>query len=197
MGRTVSRPNVKASILIDTICQKCGAPDKVRTRATTIHNMMIQHGLHKGWPLETRAAAVVSLAFRMEDVPRTSKSICEAAGSKTGQTHNVYSVLVSGLGLNVPPPVPAMFVSSIAVSCNIPEVVRRRAVDILNQYRTSLSGKDPTTLAAAALHIACIDCNHQTTQQCIAEAADVSTVSLRLRRQDLEMIISANPITTL
>ena len=185
LDRMVSRPHEKTEILIESICQKCGVPDVVYKRSMTLHSMVVAHNLHLGWNLEARIAAVVTLACRLEGIPRTTKTICEAAGVKTGQAHHIYSRVVAGLRLSVPPPDPAAFVGSIATACNIPELARRRAVNLLVEHNKDLYGKDPSTLAAAALYMACDEFGHDISQQSIADAAHVSTVSLRLRRQDL------------
>ena len=192
--RMVSRPG--RNHMIDMICSKCGLPDTTRRRAVSLHNMMVAHDLHRGWSRGARAAAIVTLACRMEGVPRTTRMICDTAGVKTGQAHHIYSVVVSGLNLQVPPPDPSAFVGAIAAACDIPETVRRRAAATLKRYAGGLSGKDPTTLAAAALYMACSEAGHIVSQQVLADAARVSTVSMRLRRRDIAQMQKRHPDRT-
>ena len=192
VDRMVSRPDAKTKMIIESICRKCGVPDAVQKRAVSLHAAVVSHDLHRGWHREARIAAVVTLACRLEGVPRTAKTICNAAGVKTGQSHHIYSVVVSGLNIQVPPPDPAAYVGAIATACDVPEVVRRRAADMLRKYKAALSGKDPATLAAAALYTACSDSNCMVSQQALADAARVSTVSMRLRRQDLRRCARSN-----
>lgn len=191
LDRTVSRPHEKTDMMIESICQKCGMPDVVFRRSLSLHAMVVSHGLHLGWYLEARLAAVVSLACRLEGVPRTTKAICMAAGVKTGQAHHIYCKLVDGLKITVEAPEPSAFVGSIAAACNIPEPVRRLAVNILVDNKKKLYGKDPSTLAAAALYTACVELGHRASQQSIADAAHISTVSLRHRQQDLMLAMAA------
>ena len=186
LDRMVSRPSSKTDMLIESICGKCGVPDAVRRRAKSLHATVVSHGLHLGWNLEARVAAVVTLACRMDGVPRTTKAICEAAGVKPGQAHHIYCAVVRDLEIVVPPPDPAAFTGSIAAACDIPEPARRRADSLLRGACSGLTGKDPMTLAAAALYVACSEYGCGVSQQDIADAARVSTVSMRLRRQDLE-----------
>lgn len=188
VDRMVSRPGAKNEMLIESICRKCGVPDAVRKRAVSLHAAVVSHDLHRGWNREARVAAVVTLACRLEGVPRTTKTICDAAGVKTGQAHHIYSVVVSGLDIPVPPPDPAAYVGAIAAACGVPEVVQRRAAGMLREHGAALSGKDPTTLAAAALYVACMDSGCGVSQQNLADAARVSTVSMRLRRRDLARV---------
>lgn len=188
VDRMVSRPGAKTEILIESICRKCGVPDAVQRRAVLLHSMVVSHDLHRGWNREARVAAVVTLACRLEGVPRTTKTVCDAAGVKAGQAHHIYSVVVNGLNIQVPPPDPAAYVGAIAAACGVPEAVRRRAADMLREHGAVLSGKDPTTLAAAALYMACTDSGCGVSQQNLADAARVSTVSMRLRRRDLARV---------
>ena len=185
VNRMVGHPDAKTEMLIESICRKCAIPDAVKKRAVSLHADVVSHDLHRGWNREARVAAVVTLACRLEEVPRTTKTVCDAAGVKTGQAHHIYCMVVSRLNIRVPPPDPAAYVGAIAAACDVPEAVRRRAVCMLQKYGAVLSGKDPTTLAAAALYMACSDSGCGVSQQALADAARVSTVSMRLRRRDL------------
>ncbi len=155
-------------------------------------HMVVSHNLHLGWSNVARAAAVVILACRLEGIPRTAKVICHAAGVKSGQANHIYRVLLRDLEIVVPPPDPASFVGFIAQECDIPEKVRQSTILFLRHITPRMTGKDPTTLAAAALYKMCCYHDHSITQKMIADAANISTVSLRLRRLDLEMAAAPN-----
>ena len=185
LNRMVSRPQAKADQEIEAICNKLTLPSAVHRRAVSLHNMVVSHDLHGGCNLTVRAAAVVTLACRLEGVPRSTKTVCEAAGVKTGQTHHIYTRIVRDLDIQVLPPDPAAYVGSIATACGIPESACRRAVEILRERASVVPGKDPTTLAGAALYIACHEDGIHMTQQVLADAANTSAVSLRLRQRDL------------
>lgn len=190
LDRKISRPNGAIIGVIESICTKCGVPDIAYRRAVSLNTNANAHGLNRGWHRGALAAALVTLACRLEGVPRTTKSVCEVAAVKPGQVKRIYGVLVNGLSLSVPPPDPAAFISSIATSCKVPETILRKAVELLQSVMSQMSGKDPATLAAAALYTVCAAHNCGITQQEIADAAAVSTVSVRLRRQDLARVIN-------
>lgn len=185
LNRMVNRPDTKADQAIERVCSKLALPGAVHRRAASLNNMAVSHRLHRGWNLNVRAAAVVTLACRLERVPRTTKAVCEAAGVKTGQTHHVYGAIVNGLDIRVPPPDPAAYVGSIATACGVPESASRRAVEILRERAAVIPGKDPATLAGAALYMACRENGTPVPQRDLAAAARTSTVSLRLRQRDL------------
>ena len=190
MDRMISRPHTKMHVMMETICNKCGMPDAVYRRSVSLNGEVVSRDLHRGWNLGARAAATVTLACRLEGVPRTAKAICEAAGVKPGQAHHVYSFIVEEMDVKVPPPDPAAFIGSIAAACGVPEAVRRRAVELLRKAVPELTGKDPMTLAAAVLYMVCAESDCGVSQQEIADAARVSTVSLRQRRKDLARVIT-------
>lgn len=186
MGSMISLPTARARRDIEAICSKCGAPDVVYRRALSIYNSALGYGLQRGCHHATFAAAIVSLACRMEMVPRTTKSICEAALVKPCSMHRAYNTIAIGLSLDIPPPDPASFISGMGSACDLPVPVLRQAAELLRRVQPQMSGKDPATLAAAALYIVCVSQKNGVTQQQIADAASVSTVSMRLRRQDIE-----------
>ena len=194
VDRMVSHPDAKTEMLIESICRKCSVPDAVKKRAVSLHADVVAHDLHRGWNREARVAAVVTLACRLEGVPRTTKAVCDAAGVKAGQAHHIYCMVVSRLNIRVPPPDPAAYVGAIAAACGVPEAVRRLAVGMLQKHGAALSGKDPTTLAAAALYAACSDSGCGVSQQALADAARVSAVSMRLRRQDLRRCAKSSQV---
>lgn len=185
LNRTVDLPPDRVDRLIEDMCRKCAIPDNARRRAISLHRTTVVHDVHRGWDLGARAAAIVTLACRLEGVPRTTKTICDAAGVKTGQAHHVYGAIVKKLDLRVPPPEPATYVGAIAATCGVPEPAARRAAEILRERAAAVSGKDPTTLAGAALYVACKEHGVSVTQQSLADAANTSAVSLRMRQRDL------------
>lgn len=174
------------NIIIENICKKLSLPNAIYRRATSLNNMAILHGVQRGYDVYSRASAVVTLACRLEGVPRTTKAVCDATGAKPGVTHHIYGVIVKKLNIRVPPPDPTMYISSIAKSCDVPEVQCRQAIYMLDKKAATIQGKDPTTLAAAALYIVCKRAGLHISQQRLASAARTSTVSLRLRTHDLE-----------
>ena len=57
---------------------------------------------------------------------------------------------------------------------------------LLNQKRKESAGKDPMGLAAAALYLSCVKNGMPVTQREIAEAADVTEVTIRNRYKSLK-----------
>lgn len=73
---------------------------------------------------------------------------------------------------------PAQFVSRLCSDVGLPHVVQAKAIELL-QTVPPKQGKSPLTSAAGAVYTAALITGHRIGQHAIAEAADVSEVSLR------------------
>ena len=67
-------------------------------------------------------------------------------------------------------------------------ITKRHAIKVLRkaQEHEVSAGKDPMGLAAAALYLACVNNNEDKTQRDIAEAANVTEVTIRNRYKGLK-----------
>lgn len=65
---------------------------------------------------------------------------------------------------------------------------RRKAVEILREaeHLRAMIGKDPKSLAAASLYIACLMYRKMQTQETISDAAGVTSVTIRNRYKELK-----------
>jgi transcription initiation factor TFIIB len=98
--------------------------------------------------------------------------------------------------IRVPLPVPSNSISRIAGKAKLSEKTARKALELLASVVDSamLSGKNPVSLAAAALYLATIETKEYTTQLRIAIAADVSTVTVRKRCLEIiQLVKQSNP----
>jgi transcription initiation factor TFIIB len=80
-----------------------------------------------------------------------------------------------------------MNIAKISAKAGIEERVSRRAIEILSSVasHTAITGKNPIVLAAAALYLATVEHKLSVTKTVIADAAEVSTISLRKRLADI------------
>jgi len=93
------------------------------------------------------------------------------------------------LGLKIPVVDPIQCVARIASKLGITEKTKRYAVKVLKvaQEHEESAGKDPMSLAAAALYLSCIKNSESMTQQNMAEAANVTEVTIRNRYKSLRL----------
>ena len=88
----------------------------------------------------------------------------------------------------MPVPKAQLRVPKIASKVELGEETQRKAIEILREAdRLKITiGKDPIGLATAALYLACVMNGEDRTQKDIAEAADVTEVTIRNRYQELK-----------
>ena len=79
----------------------------------------------------------------------------------------------------------------IASKIAIGEKSKRYAIKVLKkaQEKQVSAGKDPMGLAAAALYLSCVKIGEDKTQRDIAEAANVTEVTIRNRYKDLKELL--------
>jgi transcription initiation factor TFIIB len=116
------------------------------------------------------------------------KEVAEASLIKKRDIARCYRLLLRELDMRMPITNPLNYVSKIASRVHISEKTQRRAIEILQRAQEIqvVAGKDPMGLAAAALYIACVLNGEKKTQKEIAEAAEVTEVTVRNRYKGLK-----------
>jgi transcription initiation factor TFIIB len=105
-------------------------------------------------------------------------------------------LLIRELGLRMPVQRAQLNVPKIASKVEVGEETQRRAIEILGKAdRLKITiGKDPMGLAASALYMACIINEENRTQKMIAEAADVTEVTIRNRYTELKRVLDLDRV---
>ncbi len=116
----------------------------------------------------------------MKEISRHSRIKAKTLG-------RIYRFIMKEFDIDIPPVSPKDFVPRFAEELHLPTRVERCAIRILEAAKQKLiiSGKAPTGLAAAALYIASIIEGHRATQREIADAANVTEVTIRNRYKEL------------
>ncbi|HLG37220.1 MAG TPA: hypothetical protein VI338_03735, partial [Nitrososphaera sp.] len=129
--------------------------------------------------------------------PRSIDEIQEVIGNTDRKNiAYYYKFLLREMKIRVPLPVPSSSISRISGRAKLSEKTARKALELLGVVVDSamLSGKNPVSLAAAALYLATIETKEYTTQLRIAIAADVSTVTVRKRCLEIiQLVKQTNP----
>jgi transcription initiation factor TFIIB len=147
----------------------------------------LQKSLIKGRSISGFVAASVYLACKERMIPRTIDEVCRAAGVDRPFAAHCYKILVGEMHIEPPVTDPFRNIAKISAKAGIEERVSRRAMEILSSVasHTAIMGKNPVVLAAAALYLATLDHELKVTKTVIADAAEVSTISLRKRLADI------------
>jgi transcription initiation factor TFIIB len=187
----------KAMREIRRITEILGIGNHVAERAAYIYRKALDKGLIKGRSITGIVAATVYIACKDAGTPRSIDEIQEVIGN--ADRKNIayyYKFLLREMKIRVPLPVPSNSISRISGRAKLSEKTARKALELLGAVVDSalLSGKNPVSLAAAALYLATIETREYTTQLRIAIAADVSTVTVRKRCLEIIQIVKqTNP----
>lgn len=182
----------KAMREIRRITEILGIGLPVAERSAYIYRKALERGLIRGRSITCIVAAAVYIACKDSGTPRSMAELQEIIGGNEKRNISYYyKFLLREMKMQVPLPVPSNSISRIADKANLSERAVRRALEILAKAGDNalLSGKNPVSLAAAALYLAAVESNEYTTQLRIAIAADVSTVTVRKRCLELLQLL--------
>ncbi len=193
-----SRSKVNASAdknLKQALGELSGLKDKlslsssVIEKASYIYRKALEKGLVKGRSISALIAASLYAACRDAETPRTLKDVADAGNLKKKDIAKCYRLLHRELGLKMPVVNSIQCVARIASKLDIKEKTKRYAVKVLKvaQEHDESAGKDPMSLAAAALYLSCLKNSEGITQQKMAKAANVTEVTIRNRCKGLRL----------
>ena len=166
---------------------KLSLSDSVIEKAAYLYRKALEKGLVRGRSITGIIAASLYAACRDTETPRNLKDVAEAANVNKKDISRCYRILHKELELKMPVVDPIQCIARIASKLGITEKSKRYACKILQtaQEHDGLAGKDPMGLAAAALYMSCVEHCEDRTQRDVAEAANVTEVTIRNRYKGL------------
>ncbi len=183
----VSRNLKKATWEMNRVCSALGLSWQVAERSAYFYRKALQKNLIKGRSIAGFVAAAIYLACKERMIPRTIEEVSRAADVDKPFATHCYKILVGEMHIEPPITDPFRNITKISARAGIEERVSRRAREILSSVasHTAVMGKNPLVLAAAALYLATVEHKLDITKTMIADAAEVSTISLRKRLADI------------
>ncbi|MDH3501696.1 MAG: transcription initiation factor IIB [Nitrosopumilus sp.] len=168
---------------------KLSLSDSVIEKAAYIYRKALEKGLVRGRSISALIASALYAACRDTETPRTLKDISNAGNITKKDIARCYRLLHHELELKMPVADPIQCVARIASKLEISEKTKRYAIKVLTiakEHKES-AGKDPMGLAAAALYLSCVKNYEDRTQRDIAEASNVTEVTIRNRYKGLRL----------
>ena len=181
---------VKAFTFLDAMRSKLGLPEHVVEKSAYLFRKTGQMELLRGRSTLPVMCAVIYIACRITDTPRTLSDIADAAGIKKKVIQRFYRLLHENLDeVNSTSYSPSEFVSRISSKARLSEKTMRNARKILefSDKRGITSGKHPMSMAAAAVYLALQDNHEKVSQTVIAQVSGISAVTIRNRVKEIEM----------
>ena len=182
--------NLKQALMeLSRLKDKLSLSDLIIEKSSYVYRKALEKGLVKGRSISSLIAASLYVACRETGTPRTLKDVADAGNLKKTDISKCYRLLHQELGLKMPVVDPIQCIARIASKIGITEKTKRYAINVLKiaQQHEQLSGKDPMGLAAAALYLSSIKNGEDITQRDIAEAANVTEVTIRNRYKGLRL----------
>jgi len=166
---------------------KLSLTDSVLEKAAYIYRKALAKKLVRGRSISGMIGSSLYAACREVETPRTLKEIAETMNIKKGDLAACYRLLVKELDLKMPVVDSVQNVSRIASKIGLDEKTKRNAIVILRKAEESkiTAGKNPMAMAATALYISCVKLGVRRTQRDLAEAANVTEVTIRNRYKGL------------
>jgi len=172
---------------INQMSSKLGLQRNVRESAASLYRQAANEDLLRGRSVESMSAAVLYAACRQCNVPRTMDEIAKVSRISKKEMSRCYRHLSRELKLKLIPTSPIAYVSRFCSDLELGGEVQDKVLEILNEATAKgfVAGRGPLGLAGAAIYIACVLCNERKTQKEIAEALNVTEVTIRNRYREL------------
>ncbi|HEY4681034.1 MAG TPA: transcription initiation factor IIB, partial [Nitrosarchaeum sp.] len=172
---------------LNRLKDKLALSDAVIEKTAYIYRKALDKGLVRGRSIPGLIAASLYAACRNTETPRTLTDVANGINIKRKDIARCYRLLLKELDLKMPVTDSIQCVARIASRIGIAEKTKRYAVNVLKQAQENevSAGKDPMGLAAA-LYLSCVKNEEDKTQRDIAEAANVTEVTIRNRYKGLK-----------
>ena len=187
MHASESRNLMFAMNELERLSDKLHIPSSIRARAAVIYRKALDEGLVRGRSIAAIVAGALYAACRLARIPKSLKEVGEASIRDEKEVARSYRLIVRKLRLKTPIHDPLDYVSKIAEKARLSGKIQGQAVRIVRkaQRERLTAGKDPKGVAAAALYIACKLEGKKVIQKEIADAANITEVTLRNRKKGL------------
>ena len=171
---------------IDRMASALGIPDPTQEVAAVLYRRALNEDLIRGRSIEGVSTAMLYAACRQEGIPRSLEEVEEVARVDRKEIGRTYSYVSNELNLKMEPVDPKQYIPRFASQLNLSEQTQIKAKEVIDSSAEQglLSGKSPTGIAAAALYTASLLCDEKRIQREIADAANVTEVTVRNRYQE-------------
>lgn len=162
-------------------------PPEISEMASVIYRQALEDGLLAGRSIEGMATAALYAAAKQQGLPRTLDAFVTVSRIEKLRIQRAYRYTVRELGLEIEPLTALEYLPSFASVLAIGEHGQQLAQELLDVARetNTHSGKDPASLAAAALYAASHLTGDRLTQKTVSRATQVSEATIRIRYQEL------------
>ena len=170
-----------AFVILSSVQSKLEISDTVIERAAYLYRKAMTKNIIRGRTISGMILSALYASCRESNVPRTLQDVASAGNVSFKDLSRHYRILVKSLDLRVESFNPLEFVSKIGTAVGLSEKAKRDALDILHKAHEKgiTDGKNPVSLAATAVFLSGVINEEKITQNSIAKASGVSSVTIR------------------
>jgi len=196
VSSSVEKNLVLALSEISRISDTLSLPKNIVETSAIIYRKAVNEGLIRGRSIRGMATAATYLACRQNKLVRTIAELSRASNINKKEIASNYRFLVRKMKIFVPHVKPNQHVTKLSNQIGLDGLTEGIAHKILigAKKQKLTSGRGAKGIAAAACYIASIITGNYKTQREVAEAADVTEVTIRNRYREmmkrLKIIIS-------
>ena len=178
---TQERSLKSAFVILDTLKSKLDLSDVIVERAAYLYRKALAKKITRGRSIAGIILAALYVACRETNAPRTLQDIAIAGNITVKDLSRHYRILFNTLGLHLESYNSADFVTRISSTASLSEKTKRGALEILGKAKEKgiTDGKNPISLAAAAIYLSCVINEEKATQKNIATASGITSVTIR------------------
>ena len=192
--RTQTRTSKGQSLIyafrqLNNLKEKLALPSSVIEKAAYVYRKAQRNEIVRGRTRTGAIAACVYIACREARIPRTFDEVARTTNITRKELSNAYIAIVLGLDLRIPLIDPIKCLVKLANKTHVDEKITRYAIGYLKQVIDNeiSAGKDPMSIVATVLYLTCLQHGDESkTQRSFADAAGISDVTIRNRRQELQ-----------
>ena len=173
---------------------KLGLSEAIVEKTAYIYRKAMEKNLVRGRSISALIAAALYAACRDAETPRTLVDVCNASNIKRKELAKCYRLLIQELNLKIPVTNAVQCVARIGNNLGVSEKTKRHAIKIIREYQQSgdIAGKSPTGIAATAIYLANIKMNEKFSQKEVADAANITEVTIRNRGDSIKKVLNLN-----
>jgi transcription initiation factor TFIIB len=178
---------VSALTMLDKLSSSLNLPRLVRETAAMLYRKIASLKICRGRNMECMATAVLYAACRQCNVPRTLREISIIANIPKKEIGKNYRYIGRQIQLRVLPTSPRDYIPRFCSQLKLDNNVKVKTLEIINDAhgKELISGRSPSSVAAASLYIATLLCDVRITQREISIVAGVTEVTIRNRYKEL------------
>ena len=189
------REGVKATLFeVKKLASTLSLPSEVSRRAGGICADAATMRLGQEFPNQVLAAAALYVGCRESKMPLTLKDFAGASGSDPRVVGRCYMKLLQRMHIARPELKEDGYVYHLALKRPVSDQALKQSREIIDSIVSKgLGGRNPMTLAAASLYIACCNMGENITQAEVAEAAGVGEQSVRDCCKEIRLLARQPP----